>query len=165
LTGFIIVNNWMNIVGEDSEGMMTVSTTLGASWWLFLAAMVLDQLALTFTIIAVRGTPVEGGAVGHIIDAPLVYAQPASDSYQPPQVAYVMPVAQVQQQQQGYAQGYPPQPYAQQQQPGYPQQGYPQQGYPQQGYPQQGYPQQGYAPPVAAGQQAPPAYNPYGQPR
>ena len=41
----------------------------------------------------------------------------------------------------GYAQGYPqqggiPDPYAQQQQQGYPQQGYPQQGYPQQGYPQ-----------------------------
>jgi hypothetical protein len=133
--------------------------------------MVLDQLALVFTIIAVRGTPGEGGAigVGHTIDhqAPLVYAQPASDSYQPPQVAYVMPVAQVQQQQQGYAQGYPQQAYAQQQQQlqqGYPQQTY-QQAYPPQGYPQQGYPQQGYAPPVAAVQQASPAYNPYGQPR
>ncbi|WP_225997897.1 hypothetical protein [Myceligenerans pegani] len=48
---------------------------------------------------------------------------------------------------QGYAQGYPPQGYAQ---PGYEQQGYPQQpGYPQQqqGYPQQGYAPQGYAQP------------------
>jgi hypothetical protein len=141
---------------DSSSSVISINTSLGLSFWLFVAAMVLDQLALMCTTLALRGTPVEGGGsvVGHIIDhqAPLVYAQPASDAYQPPiQVAYVMPVAQQQQQQ------------------GYPQQGYPQadppQGYPQQGYPPQGYPQQGYAPPVAAVQQAPPAHNPYGQPR
>jgi hypothetical protein len=159
------------IFAFDNKGS---NVSLGASWWIFLAAMIFDQIILSMAVQAVRGTPADLGA-------PLVYAgvqQPAV-AYQPQQIPYAVPVQQAPQayfppQQQQPLPPYQPLPSyqpqpgypAQQQQPYYPQQQPPAyaQGYAQPVYGQPTYaaPHPSFAPPQAANvfpQQ--PAYNPH----